>query len=224
MNFKEPLKMPRGSHYGSNYWEVFSRKMNRKACFFSDLEYQNFLTLEMNSNIEAMCEQPLEIEVMVDGKVGKSKFDFWVKYTDGTDEFQEIKYEEELNGDTKSSIRSKEQIRKQKLWCENNNIKYSVRTEKNIHQGEYTVENCAFMASRVRRYSIPDDIDLYKNILIGYLDACKNTDIFTLINSGRLPIGDELKFLCYMHYTGVINIEIDTRPLDYKSEVALCGK
>ena len=68
MYFDKPIKMPRGTHYGSNYWEVYSKKMGRKACFFSNLEYHNFLTLEMNPDVIQMCEQPLEIEIMVDGK------------------------------------------------------------------------------------------------------------------------------------------------------------
>ena len=32
MYLGKPIKMPRGTHYSNNYWEVFSKKMNRKAC------------------------------------------------------------------------------------------------------------------------------------------------------------------------------------------------
>lgn len=65
--------------------------MNRKACFFSNLEYENFLTLEMNPDVEFMCEQPLQIKIMVDGILGKSVLDFWVKYNDRHEEIQEVK-------------------------------------------------------------------------------------------------------------------------------------
>lgn len=107
MNFTKPLTMPRGTHYGSNYWEVYSSKMKRKASFFSDLEYANFLTLEMNPDIVAMCEQPLEISVNIDDTIKKSVFDFWVKYKDGLDEFQEIKYSASLEDESDEGKRTR---------------------------------------------------------------------------------------------------------------------
>ncbi len=224
MFFDKPIQMPRGSHYGSNYWEVFSKKMNRKACFFSTLEFENFLTLEMNPRVKFMCEQPLQVEILLDGRLTRTIFDVWVKYIDDTEEMQEVKYSDSLEGTTEESIRTKEQIRKQKVWCEENNIQHAIRTEKDIHVGECTIENHAFMASRIRRYSPPINVDSYINFLIGYLKACKAADIKSLINSGMLPLGNELNFLCYMHYMGVIKIMIDDRPIDYKSEVTLYGK
>jgi len=224
MYFDKPIKMPRGSHYGSNYWEVYSKKMGRRACFFSNLEYHNFLALEMDAKVAQMCEQPLEIEIMVDGKNEKSVLDWWLKYIDGSEEVQEVKSIESLKEDSKDYDRTKAQISKQKLWCEENSIRYTVRTEKEIYVGEYTVENCAFMASRVRRYAPPEDIKQYRSVLIGYLDACKKADIQKLIESGRLPLGNEMSFLCYMHFEGVIQINIDHRPLDNKTEVSLFGE
>lgn len=224
MYFDKPLKMPRGSHYGSNYWEVFSKKMNRKACFFSNLEYHNFLTMEMNPKVVQMCEQPIEIEVMIDGKLEKSILDFWIKYDDGSEEIQEVKSIESLTEGSKDYNRTKEQIRKQKLWCEENNITYAIRSEKEIYVGEYTIDNCAFMVSRVRRYTLPEDNKSYRNVLIGYLGACKKADIRSLIESGRLPLGNEMNFLCYMHFEGVIHMKINDRPLDNRTEVTLFGK
>jgi len=216
--------MPRGSHYGSNYWEVYSKKMGRKAYFFSNLEYHNFLVMEMDPSVVQMCEQPLEIEIMVDGKNEKSILDFWIKYTDGSEEIQEVKSVESLKADSKDYIRTKAQMHKQKLWCEENLIRYTVRSEQEIYAGEYLIENCAYMASKVRRYALPEDIGSYKNLLIGYLEACKKADICTLMETGRLPLGNELSFLCYMHFEGVIRMEIGNRPLDNRTEVALFGE
>lgn len=224
MYFDKPIKMPRGTHYGNNYWEVFSNKMNRKACFFSNLEYHNFLTLEMNPKVVQMCEQPLEIEVMIDGKLEKSILDFWIKYNDGSEQIQEVKSIESLTEGSKDYIRTKSQIHKQKLWCEENNIAYTVRSEKEIYTGEYTIDNYAYMAARVRRYTLPEDAKSYRNVLIGYLEACKKTDIRILIESGRLPLGNEMNFLCCMQFEGVIHMNINDRPLDYRTEVTLFGK
>jgi len=222
--FDKPIKMPRGTHYGSSYWEVYSKKMGRKAYFFSSLEYHNFLLQEMDPNVVQMCEQPLEIEIMIDGKNEKSILDFWLKYADGSEEIQEIKSVESLKEDSKDSIRTKAQMQKQKLWCEENGITYTVRSEKEIYADEYLIENCAYMASKVRRYAVPEDIGSYKNILIGYLEACKKVEIHKLMETGRLPLGNEINFLCYMHFTGTIRIDIGNRPLDNRTEVALFGR
>jgi len=224
MYFDKPVKMPRGSHYGSNYWEVFSRKMRRRAYFFSNLEYHNFLVLEMDANVTQMCEQPIEIEIMVDGKDEKSVLDFWIKYADGSEEIQEVKSVESFNKDSKDYLRANAQTRKQKLWCKEHGIAYTVRSEKEIYAGEYTIENCSYMASRVRRYAPPENMESYKNVLIGYLESCKKADVRTLMESGRLPLGNEINFLCYMHFKGVARLDIDNRPLDNRTEVVLFGR
>lgn len=224
MNFNTPISMPRGSHFGSNYWEVYSNKMQRKACFFSNLEYENYLLLEINPKVKAICEQPLAIEVVIDGKLQKSVFDMWVKYSDDTEEMQEVKYSNSLEGDSEEAIRNREQIRKQLLWCKENSMPHSIRTEIDIHVGQYTISNASFIASRVRRYTLPKDIQGYINTLNGYMQAYNKTDINTLINSGILPLGNELSFICYAHYLGIIEIDIHHRPIDNKTEVYLYGK
>jgi len=173
MYFDKPVKMPRGSHYGSNYWEVYSKKMKRKASFFSNLEYHNFLTLEMNPKVIQMCEQPLEIEIMIDGENEKSILDYWLKYDDGSEEIHEVKSIESLREDSEDYVRTKTQIQKQKLWCEENGIAHIVRSEKEIYAGEYLIDNLALMAAKVRRYVVPKDLELYRSVLIGYLVPCK---------------------------------------------------
>ena len=126
--------------------------------------------------------------------------DFWIKYADGSEEIQEVKSVESLKEGSKDYIRTKAQIHKQKLWCKENNIRYTVRSEQEIYAGNFLIENCAYMASRVRRYTLPEDKEPYKNLLIGYLEASKKADICALIETGRLPLGNELNFLCYMHF------------------------
>ena len=224
MYFDKPVKMPRGTHYGNNYWEVYSKKMGRKAYFFSNLEYHNYLTLEMDPNVVQMCEQPVEIEIMVDGKNEKSILDFWLKYADGSEEIQEVKSLESLREDSKDYIRTKAQMRKQKQWCEENGLPYAVRSENEIYVGEFIIENCAYMASRVRRYAEPKDMGSYRDLLVGYLEACKKAEIGELMETGRLPLGNEMSFLCYMHYEGTIRMDIVGRPVDNRTEVALFGR
>ena len=53
-----PEEMPRGTHYGNNYYEVFSPKLRRTVRLFSNLEYNNYLSLEINPEVVSFCEQP----------------------------------------------------------------------------------------------------------------------------------------------------------------------
>ena len=55
--YQSPIKMPRGSHYGSDYWISYSYKLKRKVRLFSMLEYSNFIELEMNSEVEFFCRE-----------------------------------------------------------------------------------------------------------------------------------------------------------------------
>lgn len=43
--------MARATHYGNNYYEVYSKKLKRIVSLFSSLEYTNFLTLEINPSV-----------------------------------------------------------------------------------------------------------------------------------------------------------------------------
>lgn len=51
MNFDKPNDMARATHYGNNYYEVYSKKLKRIVRLFSSLEYTNFLTLEINPSV-----------------------------------------------------------------------------------------------------------------------------------------------------------------------------
>ena len=83
MKYEKPIEMPRGTHYGSNYFVVYSHKLKRNATLYSNLEYYNFLTLEVNPNVEYFCEQPQEIAICLENKIRKAIFDMHVVYKDG---------------------------------------------------------------------------------------------------------------------------------------------
>ena len=58
MFFSMPVEMPRATHYGNNYFAVYSNKIHRVCHFYSNLEYYNFLSLEINPEVKKFCEQP----------------------------------------------------------------------------------------------------------------------------------------------------------------------
>lgn len=63
MEFTKPIAMQRSTHYGNNYFSVYSNKIKRVVHLFSNLEYYNFLTLETNPQVETFCEQPLKLKL-----------------------------------------------------------------------------------------------------------------------------------------------------------------
>ena len=152
MNFDQPLAMPRSTHFGNNYFAVYSNKLHRVCHFYSNLEYYNFLTLELDHEVTKFCEQPTEIQILQNNELKRAILDMWVKYSDGREEFQEVKYEAELTGTDELSMRSQEQIRREAEWCKTNNIGFVVRTDKTISKGQFYLRNLNVMAAHLRRY------------------------------------------------------------------------
>lgn len=223
MRFTKPIDMPRATHYGNNYFAVYSNKIKRICHFFSNLEYYNFLSLEMNPEVECFCEQPLKIDIVLENKLKHAIFDMWVSYRDGREEMQEVKYEAELNGNEESAIRSQEQIRREEAWCKSNGIDFVVRTDKTIPKGRFYLKNLNIMSAHLRRY-IPTESAYYNPRIIDALGKNKVLTYAELMDNDLLPINNELNHLCYMYEKGLIHMNIENRPLDYKTEVSLWQK
>lgn len=219
--FQTPIEMPRGSHYGSDYWIAYSYKLKRMVRLYSMLEYANFITLEMTPTVEYFCEQPLKIEsVDLSSHKRTSVFDFWVQYFDSTHEFQEIKYSSELTENTDAATRSKAQVEFQSNWCSTNGYNYRIVTEKDIYDGQFKFQNLELLHNHLLRYSQANRIEL--NSLQRILS--ENTLSIAEIKSLKiLPDNYELSALAYHFYLGNISINIKDRPLDNYTEVKLCG-
>lgn len=221
MNFTKPIEMPRSTHYGNNYYAVYSKKIHRICHFYSNLEYFNFLSLEINPMVKKFCEQPVKINIVQENKMQSAIIDMWVLYYDGKEEFQEVKYTSELVGNTAESIRSQEQIRREELWCKENNIDFIIRTEKSIPQGRFYLSNANTIAAYIRRYT-PKEDKFYTPKIIEVLEKYKKVTIEDLINNCLLPLNSEMAHLCYMYEKGLICMNINNQPLGNKTEVTLC--
>lgn len=215
---KKPIDIPRPQSYGSNYFICHSLKLNRRVCFYSNLEYANFLSVELNPQIIKYVEQPLQITwENDDGKLCKTIFDMEVLYEDNINELWEIKYSYDLSGENKSAIRAKTQISTQKNWCLNNNIPYQVRTEKDILKGLEHLNNMRFMYHCICR------TDEY--LLIN----CKERIDHFLEQVGNTTIGDIFEFdpepllvfpsLIYLLIHGQIDADVFSQELNYNTEV-----
>ena len=148
--FIKPLEMPRGTHYGNNYWIFYSVKLGRRVTAFSNLEYENLITLEMNPEVEYYCEQPTKI-ILFDKDGDKTAIpDVWVLYKDGREEFQEVKYAESLLEGNPNYMRNMEQIEREKSWCEMNGFDFSIKTYESVHIGEYYLRNLIFLRGHLK--------------------------------------------------------------------------
>lgn len=223
MDFDTPIDMPRGAHFGSNYITVYSMKLKRTCKFYSDLEYFNFLSLEINPEVKRFCEQPFKAPVNLDNQLKHVTFDMWVLYRDEREELQEVKYTHDITGDTPEALRSQEQIRREELWCKENNIDFVVRTEKTIPQGIFFLRNANIMAARLRRY-VPTQDDFYNPRITNALKQFGKLTIHELIINNMLPLNCEIDHLCYMYEKGMIKMNINVQPLGNKTEVSLWPK
>jgi len=217
--FKMPINMPRGSHYGSDYWITYSYKLKRRVCLYSYLEYSQFITLEMNPLVEYFCEQPFEISGIFNGKNKKSVFDFWVQYKNSNSEFQEVKYRSELVGSDKNAVRSKEQTEFQKQWCDENNYKYSIITDEDIFKSRHSIGNLQLLRSHLIRSGLTNKKDCE--------ELCKqlkftNLTIGEIRNLNLMSEDNLIGTLAKLYYDGILEIDTISRPLDKSTEVRLC--
>ena len=213
--YEAPIKRPRSSNYGSNYWIFYSRKVRRSVSVFSNLEYENILTLEVNPEVEWYCEYPFETTVFVSGKEEKILFDVWVKYTDGREVYQGVSY--------KSASESHKKIAMQAKWCIQNGLDYEFRNENNIRTGAFLIRNLSILASRARRFSVQSvNAD---QMIIGFLAEHRRASLSVLENSGRFEDGRALAYLADLYFRGIINFRnISDECLSGNMEVVYIGK
>lgn len=223
MEYIEPIKMPRGTHYGSNYYEFLSRKLKRIVTAYSNLEYWNQICLEMNYKVDQYCEQPLKTEVFFDGKRHETVFDVWVKYKDGTEEFQEVKMAEELEDESNYAERSYKQIILQKAWCEQNGKNYRVRTDKDIILGTHYIRNLLYLYPKVLRIEGIEPIG--EKHILKCISERETVTVGQLVNGGIISSKAGIDLLAYLYYKGEISFRnLINEPFSFATEVIINGK
>lgn len=218
MDYTTPVKMTRDTHYGSNYYEFLSRKLNRIVTAFSSLEYWNQICLEMDYRVDKYCEQPLETDVFFDGKTYRTIFDVWVRYKNGKEEFQEIKYAEDLESENAIWERNYKQIAIQKAWCEQNGKAFIVKTNRDIILGTHYIRNILFLYPKVLRLE-RTDIVAEKHIL-KFIGDRGTASVGHLINSGIISAQNGIDVLANLFYKGNICFEdLKNEPFGFATEV-----
>lgn len=150
-------------------------------------------------------------------------FDVWVKYKDGTEEFQEIKYAEELEKEDAATGRNYKQIAIQKAWCEQNNKTYVVKTDKDILIGTHYIRNILYLYPKALRIEGTDTV-AEKHILKFIEDRGFST-VGQLINNGIVSIKNGLDILANLYYKGEIMFaNIINEPFSFSTEVYINGE
>ena len=135
-------KRKRNTKYGNNIWFRYSSKINRNVYFYSDLEYDHWLLIEINRSIIDFCEQPLHVKEYVGEKYVNTIFDMWTKSLNNKELFIEVKYAAELDPNSKDfSLRSYNQVQSQQLWCEANGYHYEIHTDQWIYSNRLYIKN-----------------------------------------------------------------------------------
>ncbi len=212
-----PIDMPRSKSFGCNYYETYSLKLKRNVRLYSELEYKNFLTLEMDSKITEFCEQPIKINIEIDGKSESTVFDMWVHYSNGIEEMQEVKYTTDLDPFNELSKKTRMQIQKQELWCKTYGYNYNIRTEKVIERGTYYINNLRYLYGLVKRSDNPL-IRNYIKILQNKISLNK-VMIKDIINEKELLNENLFSIIALGIYEGKIEADINSKIICYDTEL-----
>ncbi|TKI55440.1 S-layer protein [Brevibacillus antibioticus] len=160
--YEQPVITKRSTRYGSNYWHVFSPKLQRMVHFFSDLEYEHWLLVEADQTVKRFCEQPIKIDGLYNGNKVSSILDMWIERVDGSQSFVEIKYTQELDPRNKRSERAIRQTTIQRKWCEQNDFNYEIKTEKDIRSNQILLDNLRMLIPNIKNQLTPNEIDQYQ--------------------------------------------------------------
>lgn len=141
-----PIPIKRSSKYGANYWESYSVKMKRKVSFFGNLQYENWIFVEMNPAIKAFCERPANDSGDKDFDGKTINFDMWLMY-DGREEFVDLKYDtqkEDKYADFKIE------------WCRRKALNYRIINEHEIRRNYTYLNNLKHAVSLLNVNRLPD--------------------------------------------------------------------
>lgn len=216
----KPLPIKRSTRYGNNYWEDYSIKMSREVRMFSDLEYDNWILIETDNQVESFCEQPLRIRVEWEGSIMESILDMWIRRRDGSECFIEVKYSSELDPSHKNfSERSYKQTKAQQKWCQENGFQYEIRTEKVIRGNTMYLNNLKTILPYVKQRVKTVETDCYK-----VLKRINREWITVKTIEKQLPEMSKqriIEVICRMIYDGTIESNIYFQPFDFNTEVRL---
>jgi hypothetical protein len=214
---QQPIVMPRSSKYGSNYWNSEGPKVGmREVTLYSDLEFDHWVSVETNPDVETYCEQYPEISYVINGELHTTIFDMWLKFRDGTIIYHEVKYESELNIEDPRNSRTLRQIEAQQAYCIENGINYEIVTDKVLRKNHNELENRLKIISYVKNNPEPKAAAH----ILGYV-CRERISLQTLADLISIPYPRVHDACLWLYYHGAIHLNIDEILICKQAEVWL---
>lgn len=208
-----PLVTNISKKYGNNRWKTKSLKIDREVFLYSDLEYDNWLTVECNPSVIKFCEQPFLIKLPYNNTIRTSIPDMWILYDNGDEEIVEVKYSNDL---IKNKV--KEQIEIQQLWATKKGIRHKIVTEREVRVNRLLLSNYKSILSILKNVEIKELVELDN-----YLDIIKAKERLLISEFSDLFNVEQtvvLKNIAFLLYRGQINANLDTCYFGTKLEVS----
>lgn len=188
----------------------------REAIFYSDLEYDHWVTVELDPNVATYCEQPREKEIsyVYGGELHSTLIDMWLLLKDGTEEYREVKYRDELEPGHKNYERNMRQIGAQKVWCKMNGFVHRVIDETMIRTSRHVLGNRVKVLGYVNNIKFDDKFT-------DILDFIKDdrTSLRHLMQETRLSIYQLQTACSWLTYKGLLNMDLESCPFSLQTEV-----
>ncbi|TVY07049.1 TnsA endonuclease N-terminal domain-containing protein [Paenibacillus cremeus] len=214
---QKPKIMPRAAKYGNNYWNSDGPKVGmREVTLYSDLEFDHWVSIETNPDVETYCEQYPEISFVQNDELHTSVFDMWLKLRDGTVICREVKYESELNPEDRCNVRTLRQIEAQQIYCKENGVLYEIITDKLLRKSHNELENRLKIISFVKNNPEPKEApQIYKAV------RRERVDLQTLSELLSIPYMLVHDACLWLFYQGLIHLNIDEIIICKRSEAWL---
>lgn len=207
-----PIVTNFSNKFGNNRWKTKSIKLDREVFLYSDLEYDNWLTVECNPSIIKFCEQPIQLKVPYKNSIRTSIPDMWILYDNGDEEIVEVKYTKDLN-----KVKVKEQIEIQRIWATKNCVKHRIVTEKDVRDNRLLLSNYKSLINILKNVEVKELVKLDDCLDVirahGPLKISEFTDFLAM---DRVTVLKNIAFLIYM---GHIKANIDICYFGDKLEV-----
>ena len=163
---KPVWNQPRGN-YGSNFWQMYSRKLDRDVHFYSSLERDHGVIVEADPTVAWFCEQPLRINIKLDGRDRETVMDMLIQFTDGRTEYREVKYASDVQRvDDRSRVAR--QLAAQREWAFVTANDYKIVTDEEIRRNAMFLQNWKQILAYLATYASYDLAEIEDQILAAF--------------------------------------------------------
>jgi hypothetical protein len=193
----QPIWKPQNpSQFGERFY-FFSPRLGRFVYASSKLEYERALLLEFDATVTMYCEQPCEATAFVTGRLGRSRFDYWVEYSDGQGRFEEVKYLSELRD---PASRAHRQIAIQKAWCRTMGYAHAIVTDAEIWKAPILLCSLRTLLHEydVRYPKLVGETKECEEHILNMVERCDGIQIHEVVAKRPSGIGEDIQRLALM--------------------------